>query len=215
MTIDTVIFDLDGTISDPFVGISKSVNYALGSLGLAPVDPEIIRPLIGPPLTEIFEHLLGPVPAQDMRELIDKYRERYATIGYAENRIYDGIAEIIAQLSAEGFKLGICTAKRSDYAGKIVALFALDMHFSFIDGGDIGFSKTRQLARIVANGTDPARSLMIGDRAGDIVAAQANQLRSIGVLWGFGDKLELTHAGPDHLVSTPGQLQSLIKQNQL
>jgi phosphoglycolate phosphatase len=96
VTASTLIFDLDGTISDPFVGISRSVNYALTSLGYHEVDPETIRPMIGPPLTEIFESLLGRLPATRMGELIDKYRQRYAKTGYAENRIYDDIPRVIA-----------------------------------------------------------------------------------------------------------------------
>jgi phosphoglycolate phosphatase len=112
----TIVFDLDGTISDPFVGISRSINYALESLDYDPVDPERIRPLIGPPLTEIFEILLGALRERDMLGLVDKYRERYASIGYSENRIYDDIPTIIEQLAGRGYRMGICTSKRADYA---------------------------------------------------------------------------------------------------
>jgi phosphoglycolate phosphatase len=210
VTASTLIFDLDGTISDPFVGISRSVNYALTSLGYHEVDPETIRPMIGPPLTEIFESLLGRLPATRMGELIYKYRQRYAKTGYAENRIYDDIPRVIAGLAATGFVLGVCTAKRADYARKIVALFALDRYFAFVDGGGTGVSKVAQLTRIVASGIDPAGAIMIGDRAGDIMAAQANNVGSIGVLWGFGAAGELTAAKPDCLVGTPAELLATL-----
>jgi phosphoglycolate phosphatase len=210
VTVETIIFDLDGTISDPFVGISKSVNYALDSLGYDSVDPEKIRPLIGPPLNEIFEHLLGALPESSKHALIDKYRERYATIGYAENRIYDDIPGVIGRLAAAGYKLGICTAKRADYAQKIVELFALERHFSFVDGGGIDVTKSAQLARIIARGINPRSAMMVGDREGDIKAAQKNRIGSIGVLWGFGDLDELSPLEPDHLVRTPAELQSIF-----
>lgn len=210
MIYKTLIFDLDGTISDPFVGISRSVNYALESLQFAAVDPEAIRPMIGPPLTEIFEHLLGPLSQEITLNLIDKYRERYASIGYAENQIYEEIPAIIGELSALGYKLGVCTAKRADYARKIIQHFNLDPYFSFVDGGGTNVHKTAQLERIIDSGIDSMTAVMIGDRAGDIRAAHANKISSVGVLWGFGDHDELSHAKPDYLAATPPQLQAIF-----
>jgi phosphoglycolate phosphatase len=210
VNFETLIFDLDGTISDPFVGISRSVNYALESLRFATVDPEAIKPMIGPPLTEIFEHLLGPLPEEATRDLIDKYRERYASVGYAENKIYEEIPAIIGQLSALGYKLGVCTAKRADYARKIVEHFDLDAHFSFVDGGGTNVHKTAQLERIIESGIDFRTAVMIGDRAGDIRAAQANKITSVGVLWGFGDHDELSQADPDYMAATPLHLQAIF-----
>lgn len=210
MTYKTLIFDLDGTISDPFVGISRSVNYALESMQFAAVDPEAIRPMIGPPLTEIFEHLLGPLSEDVTCSLIDQYRERYASVGYAENQIYEEIPAMIGQLSALGYKLGVCTAKRADYARKIVEHFDLDPHFSFVDGGGTNVHKTAQLERIVESGVDSGTAVMIGDRAGDIRAAQANKITSVGVLWGFGDQDELSRESPDYLAATPIELQEIF-----
>ncbi|MFT5500980.1 MAG: phosphoglycolate phosphatase [Woeseiaceae bacterium] len=210
VTYETLIFDLDGTISDPFVGISRSVNFALESLQFAAADPEAIRPMIGPPLSEIFEHLLGPLSQEVTHDLIDKYRERYTLVGYAENQIYEEIPEIIGQLSALGYKLGVCTAKRADYARKIVEHFDLDPHFSFVDGGGTNVHKTAQLERIIASGVDSRTAVMIGDRAGDIRAAHANKISSVGVLWGFGDHDELSQVKPDYMAATPPQLQAIF-----
>jgi len=207
----TLIFDLDGTISDPFEGISKSVNYALESLALEAVDPEQIRSLIGPPLTEIFEVLAGDVSARDMQKLVDKYRERYASVGYTENVIYAEIPEVISALSSVGYVLGVCTSKREDYAGDIIEMFGLSTHFDFIDGGDVGIHKRDQLERLVAAGIDAGSAVMIGDRRVDIDAAKQNGLGSVGVSWGFGGIDELETATPDHLLHTPIELLELFR----
>jgi len=206
----TLIFDLDGTISDPFEGISKSVNYALESLAYEAVNPERVRSMIGPPLTEIFVFLIGEVSGPHMQMLVNKYRERYANIGYTENVIYEDMPEIIASLSASGFTLGVCTSKRADYAADIVNMFGLSGYFDFIDGGDVGISKSEQLERLVADGIDAGTAIMIGDRNVDISAAKSNGLRSVGVSWGFGDDEELRLAAPDYLVHTPGELLELF-----
>lgn len=210
MNYETVIFDLDGTISDPFVGISRSVNFAIESLGLDAVDPERIRPMIGPPLTEIFRQLLDSQADTCMNQLIDKYRERYAAVGYAENLLYEYMPEVISQLSAAGHTLGVCTAKRSDYAQKIIELFELERYFHFVDGGGVDITKAEQLARIVRSGVKADNAIMIGDRASDVRAAKINSMQSAGVLWGFADADELSSAQPDFTVATPQELHAIF-----
>ena len=207
---ETLIFDLDGTISDPFTGISRSINYALESLNYAPVDPQRIRTLIGPPLTQIFEHFLGALPDRDMQDLVDKYRERYATIGYAENAIYEGIPGIIGQLADTGYRMGVCTSKRVDYAQRIVDMFGLGQHFSFVDGGGDGIEKRQQIESMIALGMSANTAIMIGDRAVDVLAGKSNDLASAGVLWGFGERPELEEAAPDHLLESPADLLNLF-----
>lgn len=210
MNPKTLIFDLDGTISDPFVGISRSINYALESHDYQPTDPERIRPMIGPPLTDIFEYLIGEISMQRMQGLVDKYRERYASVGFTENVIYDGIPEIVSALAASGYVLGVCTSKRIDCASAIVEMFGLSAHFQFISGGDVGIHKTEQIEKLVSDGVDADSSVMIGDRHFDIVAAKDNGLTSVGVSWGFGDDEELISAAPDYLVHTPDELLELF-----
>ena len=209
MKFDSLVFDLDGTISDPFEGISKSVNFALESLNFSAVDPERIRPLIGPPLTDIFEILVGDVGQAHIDELVDKYRERYATVGYTENVIYDEIPALLAALSDSGYRLGICTSKRGDYATAIIEMFGLSAHFEFVDGG-AGVHKSLQVERLIADGKVARDAIMIGDRHFDINAAKHNDMRSIGVTWGFASDDELEVAGPDHIVHSPSQLLDLL-----
>lgn len=206
MTTDWLIFDLDGTISDPFVGISRSINHAFETLSLAPVDPERVRPLIGPPLTEIFSHFLGEIPEAQMRNLVAAYRARYATIGYRENRLYDRMRDVILELAGAGFRMGVCTSKRADYAGRIVEMFGLAHCFNFISGGDVGIQKRQQLARLIEDQTVTGTAIMIGDREIDISAARQNALGSAGVLWGFGARTEIEAAAPDHILAAPDEL---------
>jgi phosphoglycolate phosphatase len=145
-----------------------------------------------------------------MRDLVDKYRERYASEGYAENEIYPGIPDIIAKLASSGYALGICTSKRADYATRILEMFGLSEHFSFVDGGGVGIEKRQQIERLVANGLNAATAIMIGDRAIDVGAGKTNKLSSAGVLWGFGDRDELVTAAPDHLLESPVDLLKLF-----
>ncbi len=207
---ETLLFDLDGTISDPFVGISRSINYALETLSYESVDPETVRPLIGPPLNEIFEHLLGKLPEPEMLDLVDSYRERYAEVGYAENEIYQDIPKSIASLAESGYRMGVCTSKREDYARRIVEMFGLAQYFSFVDGGGVGVEKRQQIEALVANGLEPGSTIMIGDRAVDILAGKSNDVASAGVLWGFGERAELEAAAPDYLLESPAELLDLL-----
>lgn len=211
MKFQTIIFDLDGTISDPFVGISRSINFALETLGFRPVEPERIRSLIGLPLVDMFEHLLGDLPAAQLQGLVDRYRERYADIGYSENVLYADMPHTIARLSEHGHRLGICTSKRSDYAKRIVDMFGLSSFFSFVDGG-AGIEKRLQLEALVAGGLATGSAVMIGDRAIDVQAGKTNDMAAAGVLWGFGQRAELEDASPDYLFEAPGDiLDALIR----
>ncbi len=212
MPYQTLIFDLDGTISDPFIGISRSINYALEGLKYRPVDPQRVRSLIGPPLSEIFEHLLGKLSDADMRQLIEKYRERYASIGFAENEIYEDMPDTIARLSENGYRMGVCTSKREDYARRIVDMFGLARYFSFVDGGDVGVEKWQQIGALVANGLQAKSAVMIGDRAVDVLAGKSNNLAAAGVLWGFGLRAELESAAPDYIFETPRELLDVLLQ---
>lgn len=210
MTFATLIFDLDGTISDPADGIARSLNHALEAFDYEPVEEYRIHRMIGPPLTEIFEHFLGALPLDRMQDLVDAYRDRYASIGYAENLLYPEIPPVIKKLAERGYALGICTSKREDYARRIVEMFALDGYFRFVDGGDVHIKKVMQLERIVANGVDAGTAVMIGDRAVDIEAARTNGLATVGVTWGFGPEEELRNAAPSFLVERPSELLEIF-----
>ena len=202
----TLIFDLDGTISNPFAGIHNSVNYALRAFGHPEVPAHAFHDYIGPPIDQTFGHLVPGSDASQVLTLVAKFRERYASTGYAENVLYSDIPQTLFALASRGHRLGICTGKRVDFAHKILQMFNLDQHFEFIDGGDVGISKQQQLERLRESDTVDADAVMIGDRDIDVSSAHANGLDAIGVLWGFGSHAELTACGTRHLVAAPAEL---------
>jgi phosphoglycolate phosphatase len=202
----SLVFDLDGTISDPVVGIGRSINHALESFGYPAVPEREVSKFVGPPLDQTFRSIVGPVTNARIAELVSRYRERYADVGFSENVLYPGIAEVIRRLDEAGVALGLCTSKPAGFAERILRLFDIREHFRFISGGDIGIAKRDQLASLLARGLVGVSSLMIGDRAVDVMAAKANRLISVGVLWGHGSFEELQEAAPDFLLSSPRQL---------
>jgi phosphoglycolate phosphatase len=204
-----LVFDLDGTISDPAVGIARSFNYALEHFGYPPVPADRISPLIGPPLDQSFRSLTGSASEGHVADLVAKYRERYAQVGYSENVLYPGIPEALGALADAGIRFGLCTSKRVDFAEAILGMFGLRGHFAFLNGGEIGIQKKQQLAALLAAGEISGSSIMIGDRAVDVEAARSNQLASVGVLWGHGTQEELRAANPSRLLSEPSQLVAL------
>ena len=206
----SLVFDLDGTLRDPSLGICRCFNFALEAHGFDPVPNNVIASEIGPPLDETFHKLTPAASESHVRSLIAKYRERYAEVGYSENEVYLGVREAVSQLSSAGLCLGVCTSKRQDFARKILALFDLLPFFEFVDGGDAGIKKSEQLLGLVEAGQIDRGAMMIGDRSIDILAARSNGLRSIGVLWGFGSSVELAEAGPDYTVGEIGELVQLV-----
>ncbi|MBI3372410.1 MAG: HAD hydrolase-like protein [Betaproteobacteria bacterium] len=208
-SIAFLIFDLDGTISDPALGLGRSINYALQHFGHPPICEDQVSKFIGPPLDDTFTSITGSASREHIAALVCKYRERYAEVGYSENSLYSGVPEALHSLASSGLPLGLCTSKRGDFAERILRLFGLRQHFRFVSGGDIGIQKKHQLASLLAGRVISASSTMIGDRGIDIHAAQANALRSVGVLWGHGSLAELRAASPGALLEFPHELLQL------
>jgi len=206
----TLVFDLDGTISDNSVGIVRSINYALSAFGYQTVAEDAVAQYIGPPLDTVFSGITQSDSSDRVRDLVVKFRERYSDVGYAENTVYAGIPEVLQHLSSRGAQMGICTGKRADFAGRILTMFGLREHFSFVRGGNLGVRKVDQLRALLDERAIEPGSIMIGDRAVDIAAARSNGLRSVGVLWGHGSEQELTDAAPDRVFALPEQLRGLI-----
>ena len=216
MAVPTVLFDLDGTLTDPFEGITASIRHALERMGRIAPDAESLRWCIGPPLQANFREILATDDEARIRQAVDLYRERYNDVGKFENKLIDGIPELLASLSSQGYALAVATSKLQSYACDIVEHFGLTPYFDHVygsepdgryaDKGDlIGFVlKVRQI--------EAGQTLMIGDRMHDIVGAQRNSVRGIGVLWGYGDTRELEEAGADALAATPADLGSEIRK---
>ncbi len=209
MVYEFLVFDLDGTLSDPKEGILHSTNYALAAYGYDPVHPDAVDAYIGPPLDFAFKQITGSKDEEHVGALIARYREAYARTGYAENTLYPGIASLLETLSQVNVKLAVCTSKRVDFAESILKLHRIRHHFTFVDGGDVGIPKYRQLHKLIEKGVLSEKAVMIGDRDIDLVAARRNGLASAGVLWGYGSRQELTRENPTHLFGEPGRLVEL------
>lgn len=206
----TLILDLDGTISDPSLGIIGCFKHTLKQHGLPPVSDERIKQKIGPPLDESFITFSPGITESELSNLISTFRERYSEIGYSENELYPGIPAVLEQLRHADITLGVCTSKRQDFAERILTLFGLRDYFAFVDGGDIGVTKSSQLAGLIKSDTIDQRAIMVGDRSIDISSAHENRLRSIGVLWGFGDYAELTEASPTCILEKVEELPEVV-----
>jgi phosphoglycolate phosphatase len=158
----------------------------------------------------MFRKFAPGVSDADVAKLVATYRERYSAIGYAENKLYPEVVSTISSLSRAGIRLGVCTSKRRDFAVRILDLFEIARFFAFVDGGEIGVAKASQLEGLKNCGEIDEHAIMVGDRAVDLSAASSNQLRSIGVLWGFGDRAELEQESPWQIISQPRDLLALL-----
>jgi phosphoglycolate phosphatase len=201
-----IVFDLDGTLSDPLEGIGRSINYALARFGYPERPLEAFASCIGPPLDETFPLLTGTNNAAHILELVASYRERYADVGYAENAVYDGVPAMLDILRDRGAVLGVCTSKLPIFAERILIHFGLRDRFTFVSGGDVGVHKWQQLAALRTQNCVNDDAVMVGDRAIDIDAAHRNRLHACGVSWGFGSLDELKSAGPRYLCNEPSQI---------
>lgn len=206
---DLILFDLDGTLSDPLVGIGRSINYALTHYGYPARELEQLSAYIGPPLDESFKALTGVSTPSHIEALVAKYRERYAEVGYSENVLYPGIPEVLRALSDAGIPMGVCTSKRVDFAEQILEMFGLRAHFRFVSGGEIGIHKWQQIQSLLADGQVSTASVMVGDRAVDMLAAHRNGLQAAGVLWGHGTREELTREQPRYVFASVAELLTL------
>ena len=141
--------------------------------------------------------------------LVAKYRERYAEVGYSENILYPGIAEALDSLGRAGMPMAVCTSKRVDFAEQILEMFGLRHHFRFVSGGEIGTHKWQQMAALLSQNRVTPSSVMVGDRAVDMVAAHRNGLTAAAVLWGYGSPAELHAQSPRYCFAAPGDLLQL------
>jgi len=211
MKVSTLVFDLDGTISDPSKGIIACVNHALEKQGLSTQSDEAISAEIGPPLDLMFRKFMPDITDKIIDDLVQSYRERFSTDGFAENTLYDGMPETLQALNDAGFRLGVCTSKPEPAARKVLQHFGLLQHFVFVSGGDIGVAKQSQLQKLLGQKTIDLNALMIGDRSVDLTAAHNNGLQSAAVLWGFGSEAELTAESPALVLAKVAELLTSFK----
>ena len=209
-----ILFDLDGTLTDPREGITRSIAYALERMGVVPPPLEDLTFAIGPPLRRSLATLLDDESPAQVERALALYRERFADVGLFENSVYEGIAETLHALAQRGAKLYVATSKPRVYAERIVRHFGLDAHFEAVHGCELDGTREDKrdlLAHLLPHhGVPPAEAAMIGDRGADMVAARHHGVRAVGVLWGYGSRDELVQAGAQSLCGSPRDLSALL-----
>ena len=211
---DTVLFDLDGTLTDPGEGITNSVAYALKKYDIEVSDKRELYKFIGPPLKDSFMKYYGfnEVKAE---EAIAYYREYFRDIGIFENEVYEGVVDMLKALCNEGKKLVLATSKPEEFAIRILEHFDLSKYFTVAAGASMDSSRSKKgdvIAYAISLCEDFCKdtAVMVGDRKHDIIGAKENGLKSIGVLYGYGDEAELKTAGADYIASTTDDILKLI-----
>jgi phosphoglycolate phosphatase len=208
------LFDLDGTLSDPREGITRSIAYALERLEIEPPPLAELEFAIGPPLRPSLARLIGTDSREAVEIALAHYRERFADVGLFENRLYDGIAEALEALRASGATLVVATSKPAVYARRIVEHFGLGRHFADVHGCELDGTREDKrdlIAHILPHhGFAAARAVMIGDRGADMRAARHHGLGALGALWGFGTRDELADHGAHALCESPRELSGAL-----
>ena len=209
-----LFFDLDGTLTDPMLGITRSVQYALRHFGIEVTDLSTLCPFIGPLLKDSFREFYG---MDDTRaeEAIALTREYFAPKGIFENELYAGIPQLLEALRQGGARIAMATSKPAPFARRIAEHFAIERYFDLIEGSTLDGTRTTksEVLRLAIEGlgvTDPAQAVMVGDRRFDIEGAAATGIESIGVLYGYGSREELEQAGATHIVADVGELGRLL-----
>ncbi len=209
----TILFDLDGTLTDPGMGITNSAMYALEQLGIEVPPREQLYKFIGPPLLDSFREFYGMNEAE-AAEAVRLFRVYFADRGLHENELYDGIVPMLEQLDRAGKHLVLATSKPEKWARIIMAHFGLDRYVRDIAGATMDTSRTKK-GDVIAYAmnefhVDPACAVMVGDRKHDILGGLENHLPGIGVTYGYGDRAELEAAGAEAVADTPEELLKLL-----
>ncbi len=207
-----LLFDLDGTLTDPKDGITRSFQYALEKMGIREERENLLR-VIGPPLWDSFMDFYG-MNREEADRAVAFYRERFAEIGLFENEVIEGIPELLEELRTKGKTLAVATSKPTIYSVQILERFKLDKYFEEVVGSELDGSRVRKkdiIAHVLQLTARPARDgVMIGDRKHDIEGARAHDMASIGVLFGYGSEEELHTSGADYLAASPSELRNLL-----
>lgn len=209
----TLLFDLDGTLTDPREGITRSIQYALAKLGIDEPDLRQLEHFIGPPLLQAFMQYYAMDEATAW-EAVNHYRERFRVTGLYENDVFEGVIELLDMLVAQGRHLYIATSKPWEFAREIARHFDFARHFKVIYGSELDGTRTDKVELIAhllrAEGLDATNTLMIGDRKHDLLGAQANGLDCVAVGYGFGSAEELAEHAPTWHCASVAQLHQAL-----
>ncbi|UOE96150.1 HAD family hydrolase [Alkalihalobacillus sp. LMS39] len=209
-----ILFDLDGTLTDPKIGITSSVHYALTKLGIKDIDLSSLTAFIGPPLQESFQLFYSFQPLQ-VQEAIHYYRERFVQKGIYENEMYSGIERLLDYLKTSGYTLIVATSKPTEFAVKIVEYFKIDHYFDMVVGSHLDGRRTSK-AEIIQYILDSygretkTEFIMVGDRKHDIIGAHRCRIDSLAVLYGYGSEEELREVKPTYIARNVEEIKHLF-----
>lgn len=217
MEADVVLFDLDGTITDSAPGIVNSIRYSLAKHGMAVPEEQELRKFVGPPLKEQFQKVFG-LSDTEGEQMVDSYREYYGTKGIYENRVYEGVPDMLSRLKSAGLRIMMATSKPEKYARMIAEHFGFAKYFEWIGGACMDGTRTDKYEVIeyvldACGVRERDRVIMVGDRSHDMIGAKRAGLHSLGVLYGYGPREELEQSGAELLAGTPGEAADLILKN--
>lgn len=210
----TILFDLDGTLTDPGVGITNSVAYALEKFGTKVNNRRELYKWIGPPLQDSFAQFCG-FSKEDTERAVGYYREYYKEKGIYENYLYDGIEEVLKALSDAGRTLLVATSKPELFAEQILEYFHIRKYFTYVAGASMDGARSKKEDVIAyalqeAGRTGGSDTVMVGDREYDIIGAKKAGISSIGVLYGYGTRQELVNAGACHIAEKAEEILHFI-----
>ena len=229
-----VLFDLDGTLTDPMVGITTCVQYALAAAGIEEPDLQKLTPFIGPPLKQSFMEFYG-FSDEMAEQAVEKYRERFKDVGIFENEVYEGIPELLSSLKKEGMLLSVASSKPEVFVKRILTHFSIDSYFDAVVGSELDGRRTDKkevvaeaLKRLYEKDAEKAEktegtalhdaaktkcTYMVGDRKFDIIGAKAEGVISVGVTYGYGSEEELLAEKPDFLAHSVDELKEILIGN--
>ena len=209
-----LLFDLDGTLTDPSIGITNSVMYALRKFGIEESDRTKLYSFIGPPLYDSFRAVYG-MSHDDANLAVAYYREYFAPTGLYENTVYDGVRDMLASLKESGKTLVLATSKPEKFANEILSHFDLLKYFERVYGATMDEKRNKKddiIAYAIGDmGIDAKEAVMIGDRCYDVDGGKKHGLMTVGVLYGFGDERELTDARADHIAANIKELKKILE----
>ncbi len=209
---DHVYFDLDGTLTDPYEGITRCILYALDELGFPHPTDAYLHDCIGPPLYDTFPELVGD---ELTLKAIDLYRQRFNEVGWQENVLYDGIPDALEALREAGYLLFVATSKPHAQAKRIIEHFGMARFFRKVYGSELDGTRSNKaelLAYAIAENPGAVSRTMVGDRKHDLIGAVANTMRPIGVAYGYGSVEELEAAGAVGIADSPASLPGIVRR---
>lgn len=210
MNFVNILFDLDGTLTDPKLGITRSVQYALSRFNIVEDDIDKLEPFIGPPLVNSFREIYG-FSEPDAWRAVQYYREYFADKGLYENELYAGITEVLEMLVKRNLVLIVATSKPTIFAEKVVKHFHIDQYFQAVVGSNLDgtMSDKTEIIRYILETMklEAYATVMIGDRKHDIIGAHNNRIASIGVEYGYGSEEEIAAIAPTYRFRTVQELR--------